>query len=294
VAWSEGNNCKKPPIYAPFLESCGKNNVVVSKWEEGQFTGDWCEQTYTHQRVITFNFMKQTIGQTLVEVKHTQQLIRYNDDRCIVHISMQMKGFPYADCFIVEVRHVASRFGARDLIIEVGMHVRFVKGCLFEGKIRNNTGSETSKAQLELLRRIVEGCAEYAVDVKDESDSEESEKAIYSEDVVASPAHCEAAPISRSAELSEAKNSALKTLLLVLTALFQKYVQPYTSNKYSEIQPTSVKKCLDDVRQRIVVLKDVCSVSVKEELREEALAEIDKIEESLKKIEQMEMFAQDK
>jgi hypothetical protein len=235
--------------------------------------------------------MKQTIGQTLVEVKHTQRLVRCNDDRCIVHISMQMKGFPYADCFVVEVRHVASRYGARDLIIEVGMHVRFVKGCLFEGKIRNNTGKETSTAQLELLRRIVEGSTEYAVEVEGESDSEEPEKPMYNEDIIPSPVNDkvngEATTISRSAELSEAKNSALKTLLLVLASLFQKYFQPYTSYKYSEIQPTSVSECLDYVHQRIGVLKDVCLVSVHEELREEVLTEIAKIEESLKKIERM-------
>ena len=45
-------------------------------------------------------------------------------------------GFPYADCFVVHVRHVASRVGNRDLSIKIGMHVEFLKSCMFESKIR--------------------------------------------------------------------------------------------------------------------------------------------------------------
>ena len=281
VAWSEGRNSTKPPIYAPFLESCGKNNIVVSDWEEGQFTGDWCEETYTNQRVITFNFMKQTIGQTLVEVKHTQRLVRDKGDRCVVHISMEMKGFPYADCFVVEVRHVASRHGVRDLDVQIGMHVRFLKGCLFEGKIRNNTGNETSKAQLELLRRVVDGCNDYAVDVEGESyDSEPDESNV-------TLTHGEALATNRSTDLSEAKNSAIKALLLVLASLFQKYVLPYVPYKHEEIQPTSVDECLEDVRKRIGVLKSVSLSSVKQEDRTNVQREIGMIEVSLFNIERM-------
>jgi hypothetical protein len=71
VAWSEGNNCDKEPLYGPFLTSCGKNDIKVNEWEsqEGGYTGEWCGEQYTQQRIVTFNFMKQTIGQTLVSVQ---------------------------------------------------------------------------------------------------------------------------------------------------------------------------------------------------------------------------------
>ena len=45
-------------------------------------------------------------------------------------------GFPYADCFVVQVRHVASRVGNEDLSIQIGMSVQFLKSCLFEKKIK--------------------------------------------------------------------------------------------------------------------------------------------------------------
>ena len=80
-------------MYGPFLESQGKNNVTVQEWKSGQqFEGEWCRESYTEQRVVSFNFMKQTIGQTLVEVKHTQQFRRVGDDQIIVQIKMEMKG----------------------------------------------------------------------------------------------------------------------------------------------------------------------------------------------------------
>ena len=94
VAWSEGHNCDKKPMYGPFLDKQGKNNVTVGSWEDGEFVGDWCEEKYTSKRIVTFDFLKQTIGTSLVEVKHTQQSRRLGNDQCIVQIKMEMKGFP--------------------------------------------------------------------------------------------------------------------------------------------------------------------------------------------------------
>ena len=96
IQWSEGQNCDKEAMYGPFLQKQGKNNVVVSPWESGVFEGEWCGEKYTEERLVTFSFMKQTIGQTLVEVKHTQRCRRIENDQCIVQIKMGMKGFPYA------------------------------------------------------------------------------------------------------------------------------------------------------------------------------------------------------
>lgn len=157
VAWSD-----EKPIYEPFLKGQGKNNVNVAHWETGKFEGDWCGETYTEKRIVSFDFMKQTIGQSLVEVKHTQHCRRTDNEQCIVQIKMEMKGFPYADCFVVEVRHVASCVGRNDLKIQIGMHVKFLKSCMFEKKIRTNTGAETTNAQLALLEMTLKGCAPYA------------------------------------------------------------------------------------------------------------------------------------
>ena len=41
-----------------------------------------------------------------------------------------------SDCFVVEVRHVASRVGDNDLLIQIGMFVKFMKSCMFESKIK--------------------------------------------------------------------------------------------------------------------------------------------------------------
>lgn len=65
--------------------------MTVAEWKEGECNGDWCGEQYAKQREVTFNFYKQTIGKTLVDVKHTQQL-RRESDRCIVQIKMAMSG----------------------------------------------------------------------------------------------------------------------------------------------------------------------------------------------------------
>ncbi|KAL7451375.1 hypothetical protein ACHAWC_003206 [Mediolabrus comicus] len=164
VAWSEGHDCDKEPVYGPFLTSCGKNNVKVQPWEskeeEGEgYKGEWCGETYDQQRIVTFDFMKKTIGETLVSVQHTQRCRRIDNDQCIVHMTLDMNGFPYSDCFVVEVRHVASRVGENDILVEIGLFVRFLKSCMFEGKIRTNTTAETTKLQMDLLALTIEGCA---------------------------------------------------------------------------------------------------------------------------------------
>jgi len=87
LQWSEGDKS----LYKPFLEKQGKDNVTVAEWKEGECNGDWCGEQYAKQREVTFNFYKQTIGKTLVDVKHTQQL-RRESDRCIVQIKMAMSG----------------------------------------------------------------------------------------------------------------------------------------------------------------------------------------------------------
>ncbi|KAL7461878.1 hypothetical protein ACHAXS_002285 [Conticribra weissflogii] len=319
VAWSEGKNCDKPPMYGPFLVDAGKNNVQVNPWEAAPaaagFKGEWCGETYTQQRTVTFNFMKQTIGQTLVEVKHTHRCRRDHpisrnpndpndskdattatshsaiDDnvpqqqehikqykRIIVQMTLEMKGFPYADCFVVEVRHVTSRINQRDIQIEIGMLVRFLKSCMFEGKIRNNTGAETTKAQLELLGRMVEGCQRYAVVMEEGDDDEVEEEEEHREEAGEEDSlenAMEAANDNNKNEtaskhqliptpipLPEPIIHILRTILMLLFAAFRSYVRPYIQSELLDpFPPATVDEALESVEKRIELLEEICDTA---------------------------------
>jgi hypothetical protein len=52
------------------------------------------------------------------------------EDRCILAMTVEMDGIPFADCFNVEIRWVASRVKSNDLLIEVGLFVNFIKSTL--------------------------------------------------------------------------------------------------------------------------------------------------------------------
>lgn len=55
VAWSEGQNTNKAPLYGPWLKESGKQDIKVGEWEfadEGKdFVGDWDGEKYTQKRV---------------------------------------------------------------------------------------------------------------------------------------------------------------------------------------------------------------------------------------------------
>lgn len=281
AAWSEGENCNKKQIYAPFLTSCGKNDVKVTPWEMGgEIVGDWCGEKYTQQRYVTFNFMKQTIGQTLVEVKHTQRCRRLGNDRCIVQMTLEMKGFPYSDCFVVEVRHVASRVGESDIIVEIGMSVRFLKSCLFEGKIKTNTGAETTKAQLELLRQTVEACKPFVKEATPGEDGEEDDE--MDESVAAGDNVVGRSPII----LPEAVVAVVRMILMVLITLFGTYVKPFIQPELlNPLPPSSIDEALQDVRTRLDLLENVTLKSVSGKSKQVISRELKSIKQALDRIE---------
>lgn len=291
VAWSEGHNCEKNPVYGPFLEKQKKNNVTVGPWETGteKFEGGWCCETYTEERIVTFNFMKQTIGQTLVEVKHTQRCRRLGDDQCIVQITMEMKGFPYADCFVVEVRHVASRVGDNDLSIQIGMFVKFLKSCMFENKIKTNSGAETTKAQLALLEMIIDGCAPYIKEAVDDNadESEEDEEEIQQKDgalTAGSPKTMARGPIS----LPDPIFKAIRFVMMACVAFFRACLWPYIQPElFDPIPPHSIEEALQSTRARMKLLKEISLKSVSERRRKDISREMLLIEKSLSRIEKM-------
>lgn len=281
VAWSD----IKKPMYGPFLEKQGKNNVSVSKWEAGAYEGEWCGETYTEERIVTFNFMKQTIGQTLVEVKHTQRCRRV-DDQCIVQIKMEMKGFPYADCFVVEVRHVASRVGENDLSIKIGMHVKFLKSCMFESKIKTNTGAETTKAQLALLDIVLEGCAPYAKTVEGSPDESEDEDEDETEGalITGAPTAVSRGPI----ELPEPIFKVLRLIVVAFVTIFHTCLRPYLpSELFDPPNPSTVEEALCSARARVKLLDSISLKSAPERRRKDVSREIALIGKSLDRIEKM-------
>ncbi|KAL7493919.1 hypothetical protein ACHAWT_002719 [Skeletonema menzelii] len=276
VAWSEGNDCDKEPIYGPFLTSCGKNDVKVNKWEsrEGGYKGDWCGESYTQQRIVTFNFMKQTIGQTLVSVQHTQRCRRIENDRCILHMSLKMKGFPYADCFVVEVRHVASRVGENDILVEIGLHVRFLKSCLFESKIRTNTTAETTKLQMDLLALIVEGCKSYTKEIAGDEEDEEEEEVDVEEE------------FEETAEESKDIICDLPFIRFFITLGAKIFLWPFIKlDLFDPFPPTTVDEALTNVRRRVGLLEKISCDGVTDEQKHRVAKELKAIQASLKNIE---------
>mmetsp|Transcript_1262 Transcript_1262/g.2047 ORF Transcript_1262/g.2047 Transcript_1262/m.2047 type:complete len:455 (-) Transcript_1262:125-1489(-) len=276
VAWSEGNDCDKEPIYGPFLTSCGKNDVNVDKWEsqEGGYKGEWCGENYTQQRIVTFNFMKQTIGQTLVSVQHTQRCRRIENDRCILHMTLKMKGFPYADCFVVEVRHVASRVGENDILVEMGLHVRFLKSCMFESKIRSNTTAETTKLQMDLLALITEGCKPYAKEIAGDEEEEVEEDEGDEEE------------IDDTAEESKDIICDLPLIRFFITLGAKIFLWPFIKlDLFDPFPPTTVDEALTNVRRRVALLDKISCDRVTDEQKDELAKEMKAIQASLKHIE---------
>jgi len=286
VAWSEGQNGKKP-MYGPFLEKAGKNNVVVSSWQPGQYEGEWCGEAYTEERIVTFEFMKQTIGQTLVNVKHTQRCRRKDNDQCIVQIKMEMKGFPYAECFVVEVRHVASRVGDSDLSIQIGMHVKFLKSCMFESKIRTNTGAETTKAQLTLLEMILGECAPFAKvegSADETEDEDDGAEALENALAAGAPKSMAYTPLI----LPDSVIKVLRYIMMTIVTLFRNYLEPYIQPElFDPFPPSSVKEALQSARARVKFLEEVSLKSSSERRKKDISREIALIGKSFDRIEKM-------
>jgi hypothetical protein len=265
-------------VYGPFLTSCGKNNVKVQPWESKEeggegYKGEWCGETYDQQRIVTFDFMKKTIGETLVSVQHTQRCRRIDNDQCIVHMTLDMNGFPYSDCFVVEVRHVASRVGENDILVEIGLFVRFLKSCMFEGKIRTNTTAETTKLQMDLLALTIEGCKPYAKEVaeNDEDDDDEEEE---DED--------------ESAEEESKDIICDLPLFRFLIRLGAKiFLWPFIKlDLFDPFPPVTMDEAVTNVRRRVVLLEKMSkNDDVNDEQKDVLAKELKAIQASLKKIE---------
>lgn len=175
--WSEGNRTDADPFYGPFLIEKKSHDVKVEDWEfdEGEgFENKWSGEKFPQKRVVKFKFTRSThlyIGPPIAGVTQTQFCSVDGDDTCIVEMTVEMDGIPYADVFAVEVRWVARRVGNKDLLIEVGVLVDFKKSSMFASKIRSGTIEETKPVHVALFDAVKSACA--AGPEEEEGDEEE-------------------------------------------------------------------------------------------------------------------------
>lgn len=171
LIWSEGH------FYEQWLEQSGKYDISVQPWETAEGGPDlpfaysnsqgWKDDAthYGRKRVVDFTFTRTThlyTGPPVAKVKQIQ-FGRLTEDRCIVQIQVEMEGIPFANCFNVQIRWVATRGGTTThptLQLEIGLHVNFVEQTILAGKIRSGTTEETTKTQRSLLQAVVKTCQE--------------------------------------------------------------------------------------------------------------------------------------
>ena len=155
LVWANGTNTPEKSFYAQWLDKGDCYDIRVGDWEQAEdgMKGPWCGETYTHKRVIDFKFKRKThlyIGPPIAEVKQTQYC-RVDGDRSVMQMTVAFDGIPYSDAFSVEVRWVASRSGAKDISVEVGVFVDFQKKTMLQGKIRAGTITETKPVHASLF-----------------------------------------------------------------------------------------------------------------------------------------------
>ena len=87
-------------------------------------------------------------------VTQTQYCRVDTDGRCVVAMTGDTKGIPYADCFAVEVRWVADNSNAKGqqgVTVTVGVDVDFKKSTMFKTKIKRGAVDETGKLHRNLF-----------------------------------------------------------------------------------------------------------------------------------------------
>jgi hypothetical protein len=83
---------------------------------------------------------------------------RVEGDRCIVAISAEFEGIPYADNFAVEMRWVATRKGTNNVHVQVGLFVVFKKNTMLKSQIKSGTIAETKNVHLRLFDAVKKAC----------------------------------------------------------------------------------------------------------------------------------------
>lgn len=195
VVWSEGNRTECEPFYGPWCEYMGSRKVNVTDWEFSEggskgFLHPWDGERYTQKREVDFEFTRTThlyVGPPVAQVKETQYCRVEGNDKVVLAMTVAMTGIPYSDCFAVEVRWVSRREGSRDLLVEVGVFVNFMKSTMFAGKIRSGTLAETKPIHVQLFDAAKKACVAAAGEDDGMVEEEEPEDEAVNEENVEEP-----------------------------------------------------------------------------------------------------------
>ena len=169
-------------FYKSWLEEEECFDIGMGEWEIAEsgkkFTNEWCNEEYDQQRLVTFKFNRTThlyIGPPVAIVKQ-RHFIRVEDkDKCVLAISAEFEGIPYADTFAVEMRWIATRMGRNDVMVKVGLFVNFKKYSMMQSQIRSGTVTETKSVHLRLFDAVKKACATPGDGEADNEEEEEEE-----------------------------------------------------------------------------------------------------------------------
>ena len=181
LIWKDGAaNSGGDPFYKSWLAKSGKDEIQVQSWEQAEggsgspfaFPSLWeTDKTrYGQRRTVQFTFTRTThlyTGPPIAKVTQRHFGKISGEERCILHMQIEMEGIPFADCFNVQIRWVVTRIGGTvekpTLEIRVGLFVNFVKQTILAAKIRSGTTEETTKTQSSLLQAVLAKCTEFIV-----------------------------------------------------------------------------------------------------------------------------------
>jgi hypothetical protein len=177
-------------VWADRTESCYGSwlkeeecfDVGTGEWEiaepEDKFKNEWCNEKYDQQRLVTFKFNRTThlyIGPPVAIVKQRHFIRVEENDKCVLAISAEFEGIPYADTFAVEMRWVATRTGTNDALVQVGLFVNFKKTTMLKSQIKSGTIAETKHVHLRLFDAVKRACTN-SQDGESDNDNDKDEE----------------------------------------------------------------------------------------------------------------------
>ena len=180
-AWADRTESKS--FYGSWLEEEECFDITMEEWEvsepRGEFRNEWCNEKYDQQRLVTFKFNRTThlyIGPPVAIVKQRHFIRVEGDDKCVLAISAEFEGIPYADSFAVEMRWVATRKGTNNVQVQVGLFVVFKKTTMLKSQIKSGTIAETKHVHLRLFDAVKKACKNSEEGQLDKEDCKEEEE----------------------------------------------------------------------------------------------------------------------
>ena len=170
-------------FYESWLKEEECFDIGMGEWEIAEtgkkFRNEWCNEEYDQQRLVTFKFNRTThlyIGPPVAIVKQRHFIRVEDNDKCILAISAEFEGIPYADTFAVEMRWIATRIGRKDVMVKVGLFVNFKKTTMMKSQIKSGTTIETKNVHLRLFDAVKRACMSPGDDESDNDKEEEEEE----------------------------------------------------------------------------------------------------------------------